>query len=172
MGQRMPCKCIIYLPNYIITCLLTSLFLSCETSDFCILQHFIINQLQLKPFSFFFCTQNYFNMAEFQDELKSQGVGSRGGWCAWGPFNSQGSILQILFSLPQMHLPIIFFPTFFYAVDLHLHFKFQIKCYFLFKVLNSQGRVSVPLFFVQIAFCSYLYCIYSVVLQLYVCFFQ
>lgn len=94
MGQRMPCKCIIYLPNYIITCLLTSLFLSCETSDFCILQHFIINQLQLKPFSFFFCTQNYFNMAEFQDELKSQGVGSRGGWCAWGPFNSQGSLFS------------------------------------------------------------------------------
>ena len=33
-------------------------------------------------------------MAEFQDELKSQGVGSRGGWCAWGPLYSQGCLFS------------------------------------------------------------------------------
>lgn len=85
-------------------------------------------------------------------------------------FPKTSVILQIQFALPKVLPPVIFCPTLFYPMDLHLYFKPQLKCRFLFNVLNSPGRVSVLLFCVYIAFCSYLNCTYQVVLQL--CFFQ
>lgn len=64
--------------------------------------------------------------------------------------------------------PYYFSLPFFNAIYLHLYqyFKIQFKCYFLFKVSDSQGVVLFRLSFVLLAFCSHLHCFCEVVLQL------